>query len=121
MGSRNGNRNSKIDLGQVINEIIEMSGMMKKDIAKQLNISPSTLTGYISNNRVPDIFTLLDFCEITHIEPNQLFGNKTSDYIMNKKEKMLIQEMRKFSEADQQKIYQYLMGSLQILNELKDK
>lgn len=122
MGVRNENRHIiRFDIGNAINEVIELSGYMKKDVAKQLNISPSTLTGYISNNRIPDIFTLLKLCEVCNVEPNHLFGFNRSDYLMDKEEKILINQLREFDANDKQRINKHLMETIRFAIDLKNE
>lgn len=86
MSNRYFNRTSRFNCGEAINWAIDHTDYKKKEIANFLHISPSTLTGYLTNNRTPDIYTLLKLCDICKIEPNQLFGYRLSLYIMNKKE-----------------------------------
>lgn len=121
MGARNENRwIYKYDVGEAINEVIALSGIRKKDIARQLSISPSTLTGYITNNRVPDIFTLLRLCEICKVEPNHLFGYKPSNYVMDQQEAILIEQLRKFDAKDKNEICKHMMSAIRLAVEMKE-
>lgn len=45
-------------VGSKIKLIIDTKGIRQKDLALKLNISPSTLNGYITGYRTPDIYTL---------------------------------------------------------------
>ncbi|MFQ9697808.1 MAG: helix-turn-helix domain-containing protein, partial [Zhenhengia sp.] len=45
-------------LGDKIKEILNNKGIRQKDLAEKLSISPSTLNGYITGYRTPDIHTL---------------------------------------------------------------
>lgn len=122
MGARNDNRwIYKYNVGEAINEVIALSGIRKKEIARQLNISPSTLTGYITNNRVPDIFTLLRLCEICKVEPNHLFGYKPSNYVMDQQEAILIEQLRKFDAKDKNEICKHMMSAIRLATELTSK
>ncbi len=53
----------------------------QEDLAKKLNVAVSTVSGYESGNRKPDIETLLRVAEIFNISLDHLLDRKTEQII----------------------------------------
>ncbi len=68
----------KTTFGERINGLIELKGITKKEVSEKLMISPSTLTGYLKDDRTPDIET---------VKRMAAYFNTTCDYIIGYKEK----------------------------------
>lgn len=60
--------------GEILRELIEDNDLTQKQVAKDLNIAPSTLGNYIHNNREPDFNT---------IKLIAAYFNVTIDYLMD--------------------------------------
>lgn len=71
-----------ISIGEKIRIILTHEGIRQKDLAKELNISPSTLNGYITGYRMPDIHTLNRIANVLGY-PTSYFLNSKED--LNKK------------------------------------
>ena len=62
-----------MSFGNNLRKLIEERDMTQKELAKQLNIAPSTLGSYVQNAREPDFATLIllaDFFDVsTELNP----------------------------------------------------
>lgn len=61
-----------MDIGSQLRNLLDMEGITQKELAKALNISASTLNGYIKNRRQPDAKTIIRFAS---------YFNTTTDFI----------------------------------------
>lgn len=79
-----------IDLGKRIKTIRVYSGIKQKNLAKELNVSPSLLSMYEQGQREPSLTFLSSFCEHFDISLSHLFSfesNKNlSDFSIPTKE-----------------------------------
>lgn len=121
MSNRYFNKTSRFNCGEAINWVIDHTDYKKKEIANFLHISPSTLTGYLTNNRTPDIYTLLKLCDICKVDPNQLFGYRLSLYIMNKKEQDLVAIFRSADSDVQDKLLIMMKAMKELADSLGEK
>lgn len=86
--------------GEILRELIEDNDLTQKQVAKELNIAPSTLGNYIRNIREPDFNTIKMIAE---------YFNVTIDYLMdyrsplaeNKNEDELLTIYRSLSNTNQ--------------------
>lgn len=86
--------------GEILRELIEDNDLTQKQVAKELNIAPSTLGNYIHNIREPDFNTIKMIAE---------YFNVTIDYLMdyrspnaeNKNEDELLRIYRSLSDKNQ--------------------
>lgn len=86
--------------GEILRELIEDNDLTQKQVAKELNIAPSTLGNYIRSIREPDFNTIKMIAE---------YFNVTIDYLMdyrsplaeNKNEDELLTIYRSLSNTNQ--------------------
>lgn len=82
-------------LGEKIRVRLKELGLTQKDLALQMNISPSTLSGYITGYRTPDINTIKLLAKNLKIEPSYLIDSESNE--LNKKEKKdIAKDLEKF-------------------------
>ena len=48
-----------MDIGSQLRKLLEQDGITQKQLAKDLNISTTTLNGYVKNRRQPDANTVI--------------------------------------------------------------
>lgn len=53
-----------MSFGDNLRTLIEERNLTQKELAKQLNIAPSTMGSYVQNTREPDFSTFEAACEI---------------------------------------------------------
>lgn len=90
-----------MNLGDRIKYLLDMKNIKQKDFAETLNISPSTMNGYIKNNREPDYEMLKKIAENLSVSTDYLLGLSPSENEVN--EKNLIQKFS-FLNDDQKEI-----------------
>ncbi len=61
-----------MDIGNQLRKLLEQDGITQKQLAEALNISTTTLNGYIQNRRQPDASTVIRLAS---------YFNTTTDYI----------------------------------------
>lgn len=61
-----------MDIGTQLQNLLEQEGITQKKLAQDLNISTTTLNGYIKNRRQPDAKTVIRLAS---------YFNTTTDYI----------------------------------------
>lgn len=57
-----GTAERETDIGSKIQELLEKREISQKEFAKMLNIAPSTLNGYLTGRRQPDLLTIKKIC-----------------------------------------------------------
>ena len=72
-------------LGEKIKLRLKELGLTQKDLALQMSISPSTLSGYITGYRTPDINTIKLLANALKVEPSYLIDSGSEQ--LTKKEK----------------------------------
>lgn len=63
-----------MNIGYAIQNLIDNNNMTQKQLAKELNIPPATLNGYVKNHHEPDYQTLIAIAK---------FFNVTVDYLLH--------------------------------------
>ncbi len=71
-------------IGEKIKERLQDLGMTQRDLALQMNISPSTLSGYITGYRTPDINTITLIADALKVKPSYLIDSNEQ---LNEKDK----------------------------------
>ncbi len=61
-----------MDIGTQLRNLLEQDGITQKELAEALNISATTLNGYVQNRRQPDAKTVIRLAS---------YFNTTTDYI----------------------------------------
>lgn len=62
------------EFGLKLNELLKESQMSRNDLAKKLNITPTSLTRYIKGHREPDFQTLCILTKIFNVTTDYLLG-----------------------------------------------
>lgn len=86
-------------LGERIKSRLQELGLAQKDLALQLNISPSTLSGYITGYRTPDINTISIIAGALKVKPSYLIDedqNTTSPSLSSQDKKDIAKDLEKF-------------------------
>ncbi len=63
-----------MEIGHRLLSLLEEEGITQKELAKSLNLSPSTLNGYIKNRRQPDATTLIRLVSYFDTTTDYLYG-----------------------------------------------
>lgn len=58
--------------GDILRELLEERNITQKDLAKDLNLAPTTLGNYIRNIREPDYSTLKRIADYFHVSTDYL-------------------------------------------------
>ncbi len=90
-----------MSLGDNLRTLIDEQDMTQKEVARQLNIAPSTLGSYIQDKREPDFATLKALAEYFHVSIDYLM-----DYSFEKEtshqEDELMRILQTFSEKEKE-------------------
>lgn len=60
--------------GEILKELLSLHSMTQKQLAKDLNLSPSALGNYIQGSREPDYETLMQIAAYFHVTTDFLLG-----------------------------------------------
>ena len=63
-----------LSLGENLKAVLDEQKVTQKDLARKLNIAPTTLNGYISNKREPDLETLKKIAQALGVTVDYLLG-----------------------------------------------
>lgn len=72
-----------MQLGDRILHLLYEKDISQKQLAVDLNIAPSTLSGYINNRREPDYNTLLKIAKHLGVSCDYLMGNSSKESEIN--------------------------------------
>lgn len=89
-----------MSFGDNLRTLIEERNMTQKDIAKQLNIAPSTLGSYVQSVREPDFSTLKQIADYFDVSIDYLLGHN-SGKTSNSQENELLRIFRSLSTEQQ--------------------
>lgn len=78
-------------IGKKIKNRLKELGLTQKDLALQLNISPSTLSGYITGYRTPDINTISIIANALKVKPSYLIDS--NEQLNNKDKKDIAKDI----------------------------
>ena len=81
-----------MSFGDNLRALIEERDITQKELAKQLNIAPSTLGSYVQNVREPDFATLKIFAD---------FFDVSTDYLLDHSVNELLRVFRSLNEEQQ--------------------
>ncbi|HIU68502.1 MAG TPA: helix-turn-helix transcriptional regulator [Candidatus Scubalenecus merdavium] len=90
-------------LGDKLRGLIEERGLTQKEIAKQLNIAPSTMGSYVQNTREPDFDTLKLLANYFQVSADYLLDYRP-DQTITPQESELLRVFRALN-TEQQAIY----------------
>lgn len=63
-----------LDIGNQLRNLLDQDGISQKKLAKELNISTTTLNGYIQNRRQPDAKTVIRLASYFHTTTDYIYG-----------------------------------------------
>ncbi|MCI9418177.1 MAG: helix-turn-helix transcriptional regulator [Eubacterium sp.] len=66
-----------MDIGSQLRNLLEQEGITQKELAEALNISATTLNGYIQNRRQPDAKTVIRLASYFHTTTDYIYGITT--------------------------------------------
>lgn len=89
--------------GDKLRKLIEERGLTQKELAKQLNIAPSTMGSYVQNTREPDFDTLKLLAGYFQVSADYLLDYQP-DQTISPQESELLRVFRTLN-AEQQAIY----------------
>lgn len=88
-------------LGIVLKQLLENHNISQKQMAEDLNISPSTLGNYIRCIREPDFNVLISFADYFNVSVDFLLEHKTKNSKTNSEdEDMLLHLFRNMSDIN---------------------
>ena len=59
-----------------LREAIETSSISKKELARRLNVNPSTISRYLHDDKFPSIETFANLCAILDVSADDILGLK---------------------------------------------
>lgn len=90
-----------MSFGDNLRTLIEERDMTQKEVAKQLNIAPSTMGSYVQNTREPDFATLVSIAKYFDVSIDYLL-DYSSGKTSNHKEDELLRIFRSLSEEQRE-------------------
>ena len=63
-----------MDIGTQLRNLLEQEQISQKELAKALNISDSTLSGYVKNRRQPDAKMVIRIASYFHTTTDYIYG-----------------------------------------------
>lgn len=66
-----------MDIGAQLRSLMEEDGITQRQLAKELNISATTLNGYVQNRRQPDAKTMIRLASYFNTTTDYIFGITT--------------------------------------------
>lgn len=94
-----------MELGDRLADLLEENDISHKEFAKQLNIAPTTLSGYITNNRHPDYNLLCKMADALGVSTDYLLGHNCDSITITLKENSLLNQIRHMNVSQQKMIY----------------
>lgn len=89
--------------GEKLRYLIERSDFTQTKFAEMLNVSLSTLNGYVNDYRLPNLLTVVTMAELLHVTTDYLLGceSDTSSIPLSDKELTLLNNLRALDEEKQ--------------------
>lgn len=95
--------------GDKLKEILEEKEISQKDFAATLNMAPTTLNGYIKNNRQPDFETMKNIASALNVSIDFLLDySNNNDIKLSVQELSLILKTRKMNNYQKDIIYELI-------------
>lgn len=66
--------NMRVDFGKRLKRLLDKRNITQAQMAKDLNVSPATISGYVTNAHQPAIDMLIDIAEYLHVSVEELVG-----------------------------------------------
>lgn len=92
--------------GERLKDLIDRNDYSQKSFAKLLNVSLSTLNGYVNNYRLPNLILIVRIAEILGVTTDYLLGceSKPIDLPLSNDERNLLENLRKLDTDKQEMI-----------------
>ena len=78
-----------MSFGNNLRELIEERDLTQKELAKQLNIAPSTMGSYVQNTREPDFNTLKLLASYFNVSTDYLLDHQSNQTISHQEDDLL--------------------------------
>ena len=99
-----------MNFGDCLKSILDDREISQREFARQLNIAPTTLNGYIRNTRQPDFELVIIIADKLGVSVDYLFGTEDNcDYTIEEKE--LIMNYRQMN-SENRKLFKQLSAEL---------
>ena len=89
-----------MNFGDILRELLADRNMTQKELARQLNIAPSTLGNYIQDSREPDFATLKAIADHFHVSVDYLLDHREPT-VRSRREDELLHIYRDLEPRDQ--------------------
>lgn len=104
-----------LTFGDRLREARLEKGLTQEQLAKEIGVAKSTLTGYEKGNREPDVFKIRRILEILDIDSDYLFGisrkkiqKANTETNQNPHTEKLLSDFYQLNETGQEKVLQYV-------------
>ena len=99
-----------MNFGDCLKSILDDREISQREFARQLNIAPTTLNGYIRNTRQPDFELVKKIADKLGVSVDYLFGTEDNrDYTFEERE--LIMNYRQMN-SENRKLFKQLSAEL---------
>ncbi len=78
-----------MNFGEILKNLIEENNLTQKELAKRLNLAPSTLGGYVQGLREPDYSTLKLLANYFNVSIDYLLNNYSGSSSTNNENELL--------------------------------
>lgn len=104
--------------GEKLKYLLEIRDIKQKDFANAINISPSTLCGYINTDRQPDFELVKRIASVLDVTTDYLldYNHTPAPEPISVKELALLRTLRGFPKEKQEMVYRLV----EMLSEKKD-
>ncbi len=75
---------TKKKIGTILNELLAEKGILQKELAEHIGVTPNTVSYYLSGDRCPDIDKLIEIAKYLNVSTDYLLGLSTSKFIDEK-------------------------------------
>ncbi|HIY60383.1 MAG TPA: helix-turn-helix domain-containing protein [Candidatus Eisenbergiella pullistercoris] len=69
-----------MSFGERLKQLIDENGITQRQLSRELNMAPTTLSGYANGYREPDFFTLTQFADYFQVSVDYLIGYSEHPY-----------------------------------------
>lgn len=93
--------------GERLKDLLERRDIKQNELAKQLNLTKSTLSGYINDYRLPNLITVVQIAEILGVTTDFLLGcdSRPESVPLSREELTLLMILRSLDREKQDIIY----------------
>lgn len=94
--------------GDRLKDILDDKEITQKEFASSLNIAPTTLNGYITNKRQPNLELVKKIAEVLDISTDYLLDYECGNITLNSQEVTMINLLRKMNKEERNAILNLL-------------